>query len=537
MELNEENNKNMISETEKNIFTKITGNKYKIENIELGSGAYGVVFLGENIEISDSLPAINKLNDTLAQKQNPSNCQEKNSNLNNINKFVAIKKVSLIQKKVGKEDVLSILSTEIKIMKKMNHINIIEFKDVFKTELFWYIIMEYCNAGTLENVIIYNEKPNKNIITFNREANTYYYMNQLKDALNYIRCLGYIHRDIKPMNVLLTETISNVVPLKKRENFYYTENLIVKLADFGLARYYDETGNSLAKTICGSPMYMAPEIIIDREYNSKVDLWSFGTILYQMSFGTLPNEATSLTQLVAKLKSKRIDFSLNKNLSPECLDLTTKLLNKNSQDRISWDIFFNHKWFLKWKDLIQSNNNSRPTLIVKNRNPSVQIPKKSEPIKITNDYKQSKHMDFSQEWNKSTELKEIYNNSVSQYDSPKGFSNLTRMKIDNTYSQNTKFFTYSNQTNAYSPIDARNFPQISVSAPINNSQQNILSTTSREKIGGSRSRMFKSYKQNMNISKNDLMEMSGTFSSCSNMNGSMNSKKIILESTTVNNLK
>jgi len=199
----------------------IIDDKYIIENIKLGTGGFAEVFLGTDLRT---------------------------------NRKLAIKKVSLNQKNLREEQTLKKLQFEIEIMQKLKHPNVVEYYDVVKTNTDWYIMMEYCNAGTLDNVIKYNEQMNKSkSIVFNREANTYYYMNQLKDALKYIRQTGHVHRDIKPMNILLTRIMSTGISNNSsldnlgsiftadeqlmanidKTNFDHSQNIILKLADFG----------------------------------------------------------------------------------------------------------------------------------------------------------------------------------------------------------------------------------------------------------------------------------------------------------------
>lgn len=291
----------------------VHNNKYKITDKKLGTGGFSEVFLGIDIQT---------------------------------NKYVAIKKVALVQKNL-EQQLLEKLQFEIELMQKLNHPNIVLYHDVVKTDTHWYIIMEYCNAGTLSDVIKYNTK----LEDCDREIITHYYLVQLKNAIACIRSLGYVHRDIKPMNVLLMNNLENMESMENMENidstdFHYNSKLIVKLADFGLAK---SSGNDdLMTTMCGSPLYMAPEVFFDSKYNSKTDLWAYGTIMYEMLFGEHPNPANTYDQLVKNLKTKNIKFHFRKNFSKHCFDLMMGLLVNDPKKRIEWDVFFNHIWFQNW---------------------------------------------------------------------------------------------------------------------------------------------------------------------------------------------
>ena len=395
----------------------------------------------------------------------------------NTSQYVAIKQIPLMLNAIDKSKIFEKLALEIELMQKISHPNIVTFIDVYKLKMNWYIIMEYCNAGTLDNVIIYNEKnqKSKSFVNFNREANSYYYMNQLKDALYYLKKIGYSHRDIKPMNILLTHPSNNCVLDITEQNFYYTEKLILKLADFGLAISY-ETDDILKKTLCGSPQFMGPEIVLNGAYNSKADLWSYGTIMYQLLFGFHPFQSSTLKELENNLKYKHINFVANKNISPECNNLLENLLEKDPIKRIEWDSFFIHKWFQKWEKIMVDNiTNDISSMLIQNKKSIMVIPK-SKPIDIIDN-------------------KPIVDDSI-QYNSPLGFNNLSRMKLDINFLHLSKNFTFSNQATKYSPPNYQ--LQRSISMPIKKN----------ESFNTSRSRIFKNYKQDIEKSSNLILSNS-----------------------------
>lgn len=115
----------------------------------------------------------------------------------------------------------------------------------------------------------------------------------------------------------------------------------LKLADFGLSQ---KLGNDqLKSTVRGTYLYMAPEIVIDRRYDAKVDLWSVGIILYECLFGRAPYKSETLEQLLIKIKDgARIEIPSDPKISSNCLDLIEKCLQRNPQERIDFDEFFEH---------------------------------------------------------------------------------------------------------------------------------------------------------------------------------------------------
>ena len=265
---------------------------------ELGRGSFSIVYL--------------------ATYTGPDNEYIKNSTK------VAIK---IIQTKGLTSKALDILYDEISIMNIIKvdpHPNIVGCYDIIKQPNEIYIILEYCDSGTLYDLL---KKPIK-------EQYAQRYFCQIVNGLKYLDQKDIIHRDIKPKNILLTQ--------KWR---------VLKIADFGFAKQSKE---SLHDTMCGSPLYMAPEILNNNMYNNQTDLWSVGMLLYEILFGFHPYENCE-TQVELKdmqtLQSIEIPpkHTKNKDLSPGCLSLLKNLLEKKVTNRITWYDFFNHPWVTQYQ--------------------------------------------------------------------------------------------------------------------------------------------------------------------------------------------
>jgi serine/threonine-protein kinase ULK/ATG1 len=233
---------------------------------------------------------------------------------------------------------LRIVDDEIDMMnmiKEDPHPNIVECYDVIRAKDKIYIFMEYCDSGDLREII---KKPIK-------EKYTQFYFSQLANGLKYLDQHAIIHRDIKPRNILLTN---------KRQ--------VLKIADFGFAKQTKEI--SLYDTICGSPMYMAPEVLNkgNEKYDGKTDLWSIGMILYEMLYGVHPYQGC---KTIPELRERnRLDVQIqippvtttNTNVSDECISLLKKLLQKSAANRITWAEFFNHPWLNLYQYIIPTTN-------------------------------------------------------------------------------------------------------------------------------------------------------------------------------------
>lgn len=208
------------------------------------------------------------------------------------------------------------IKREFEIMRKLNHENIVKIHDVIiDTQLNnIYFIMDYYEYGDLSNFL--KKQPLK-------EKFTRKYMKQLSNGLKYLLDNNILHRDLKPQNILLSK------------------NYDIKITDFGFATYY--TKDTIINTLCGSPMYMAPEIITKNGYDYKSDLWSVGIILYEMLHGYTPFNVQNFIELIKEIKKKNI--SIKVDVSEECKELIYSLCKTNPNERIGWNDFFVHKWF------------------------------------------------------------------------------------------------------------------------------------------------------------------------------------------------
>lgn len=257
--------------------------------------------------------------------------------------FFAMKKVSFdrVNDKIKER-----LIKEAEIMKNLDHPNIVKLYNVLWHSNSMDLILEYCNSGTLTAEI----KKAAYINPDEREAVVKLYMKPIKNALGYLHQLGYTHRDLKPENILLHKVNGKT---------------IVKVADFGFAR---EITEDLMATCCGSPIFMAPEIIDGKNYDDSIDLWSYGVILYEFLFGYQPVTARNVHELNMKLKTEEIKYPQNK-FSIEANDLLRSLLVKDPKKRITWENFCKHLWFTDKssslaKNLYLSLLNEQPKSII-----------------------------------------------------------------------------------------------------------------------------------------------------------------------------
>ncbi|KAK7286775.1 hypothetical protein RJT34_22006 [Clitoria ternatea] len=229
---------------------------------------------------------------------------------------VAIKEIATLR--LNKKLQESLMS-EIYILKRINHPNIICLHDIIQVPGKIHLVLEYCKGGDLS---LYIQRHGRV-----PEETAKHFMQQLAAGLQVLRDNNLIHRDLKPQNLLLSRN---------------DEKSVLKIADFGFARSLQPRG--LAETLCGSPLYMAPEIMQLQKYDAKADLWSVGAILFQLVTGRTPFTGNNQIQLLQNImKSTELQFpSDNPSLSSECKDLCQILLRRNPVERLTFEEFFNH---------------------------------------------------------------------------------------------------------------------------------------------------------------------------------------------------
>ena len=278
--------------------------------------------------------------------------------------FVAIKSVDMhkLNKKL-KENLYS----EIHILKGLHHPHIVALIDCQETSAHIHLIMEFCELGDLSYFIKKRDTLSRHDTTADmirkypnpaagglNEVIVRHFLKQLASALEFLRVKNFIHRDVKPQNLLLDPS-PQYYKYAKPEHIPYAahessmvpaagvESLpTLKLADFGFARSLPST--SLAETLCGSPLYMAPEILRYEKYDAKADLWSVGTVLYEMMVGKPPFRASNHVELLRKIErgEDRIKFPEEVCLSDSMKKLIRGLLKRNPVERMNFPDFFNH---------------------------------------------------------------------------------------------------------------------------------------------------------------------------------------------------
>lgn len=232
---------------------------------------------------------------------------------------VAIK--ILDKDKVFKDKMVEQIKREICTMKLVKHPNIVQLIEVMASKTKIYFVMEYVTGGELFNKIKRQGKL--------KEDDARNYFQQLINAVDYCHSRGVYHRDLKPENLLL-DSHGNL-----------------KISDFGLSALPQQCReDGLLHTTCGTPNYVAPEVIVDRGYDgAKADLWSCGVILYVLMAGYLPFDDKNLMNLYKKIYKG--EFQCPSWFSSGAKRLISRILTPNPKLRITVPQIIQDSWFKK----------------------------------------------------------------------------------------------------------------------------------------------------------------------------------------------
>lgn len=271
------------------------------------------------------------------------------------NEAVAIK--SVVRSKLKSKKLMENLEIEISILKSMKHPHIVGLLDYSQTPTHFHLVMDYCSMGDLSYFIRKREQLVKTHPVISslllrypspegshglNETLVVHFLQQLSCALQFLRSKSLVHRDIKPQNLLLCPPVHSRKDFELGNYVGLWELPILKIADFGFARFLPST--SMAETLCGSPLYMAPEILRYEKYNAKADLWSVGAVFYEMSVGKPPFRAANHIELLKNIERShdRIKFPSSAQVLEPLKDIIRSLLKYNPTERVSFNEFFSN---------------------------------------------------------------------------------------------------------------------------------------------------------------------------------------------------
>lgn len=224
---------------------------------------------------------------------------------------------------------------EVNLLQKLRHNHVVKIYETIETQKHIIIVMELCAGGDLLNYVRKRRRL--------KEPFAQKIFKQIIDGLSYIHSKGVAHRDIKLDNILLDGKGN------------------VKIADFGVSRQIQ--GDQVMKEQCGTPAYIAPEILRNRGYGLNVDLWSVGVVLFAMLYGTVPFKAQTMEELHQLiLKGK---YLLKEDISVEARDLLRGLLEINPKKRLSCRKILRHPWLRDMDPQVQLFNDEERKMIKK----------------------------------------------------------------------------------------------------------------------------------------------------------------------------
>ena len=207
-------------------------------------------------------------------------------------------------------------------MYKIHHPNVVKLFGHFEDNKYCYFIMEYISKGNVYNLLTIDKTKQlstKVVATIMKDViSAAYFLHNMDPPI--------IHRDIKPENVLLHE------------------GFIAKLTDFGWSNYIQE--DKERKTVCGTPIYLAPEIIKETGHDERVDIWCIGVLLFELTTGKVPFQGNDIETLKTNILHLKINWP--NEMDPNAKDLISKILKLDPDERLTLEDIIQHEFFLKY---------------------------------------------------------------------------------------------------------------------------------------------------------------------------------------------
>uniref|UniRef100_A0A8C3K5M4 Serine/threonine-protein kinase PLK3 n=1 Tax=Calidris pygmaea TaxID=425635 RepID=A0A8C3K5M4_9CHAR len=230
------------------------------------------------------------------------------------NKTYAVKVIP--HSRVAKPHQREKITNEIELHRDLHHKHIVKFSHYFEDAESIYIFLEHCSRKSLAHIW----KARHTLL----EPEVRYYLKQIISGLKYLHLKGILHRDLK------------------LGNFFINENMELKVGDFGLASCQD-TSDQKKKTICGTPNYLAPEVLLRQGHGPESDVWSLGCVMYTLLCGSPPFETSDLKETYRCIK--QVEYTLPAFLSLPAKHLIASILRRNPQDRFTLEEILDHEFF------------------------------------------------------------------------------------------------------------------------------------------------------------------------------------------------
>ncbi|XP_009987703.1 PREDICTED: serine/threonine-protein kinase PLK3, partial [Tauraco erythrolophus] len=230
------------------------------------------------------------------------------------NKTYAVKVIP--HSRVAKPHQREKITNEIELHRDLHHKHIVKFSHYFEDTESIYIFLEHCSRKSLAHIW----KARHTLL----EPEVRYYLKQIISGLKYLHLKGILHRDLK------------------LGNFFINENMELKVGDFGLAACQD-ISDQKKKTICGTPNYLAPEVLLRQGHGPESDVWSLGCVMYTLLCGNPPFETSDLKETYRCIK--QVEYTLPAFLSLPAKHLIAGILRRNPQDRLTLEEILDHEFF------------------------------------------------------------------------------------------------------------------------------------------------------------------------------------------------